>query len=400
VLRVLFKVKVVVLYLAMVTALVYYSTNMVMPFLPVFLVSKWGLSLAFIGSLLAVAQVLSSMASVFSGILTDRGLESRIILGSMILLVLSYTLFSCMHVTVVNVILLLIVLNIVLSVIAPASFAIVVRSTSRGERGTAFGIYNTSYNLGLFIGPIVGGFLVYKYSLQLTTLLAILFLLTGLLIAKVKLGKYYKPTLQVRESDDTSMVSLREYFRVLIGYFDVVLFFSLTAVASGVMSVSLILSSLKSYFPSLPEYVIGLLSSLFFLLSWLLNLPGGVLGDRVGAHKVLSYSLLVISLISFMMSLIPDVYLVLVTILIALGVVSGLAEAPSQAFLSSRVSPRDIGKMFSIIDVLGGLSLALGMQIGGILASINIRLWTCTMGGLWVISLLCLIIILGKDRYF
>ena len=57
-LRVLFKVRVVVLYLALVTAL-YYSANMAMPFLPVFLVSKWRLSLAFIGSLLAVAQMLS-----------------------------------------------------------------------------------------------------------------------------------------------------------------------------------------------------------------------------------------------------------------------------------------------------------------------------------------------------
>jgi MFS family permease len=163
------------------TTLINRAGTMVLPFLTLYMTSKEGLSAGDAGLVIAVYGAGALITAPLSGKLSDK-------IGPLMLMKLSLIatgLFLFVY-SLVNQYYLILVLTFVLAIInesfRPANLSIISQVVNQKQRRSAFALNRLAINLGMSIGPVIGGVLVLiNFSLifyidGLTSILAGIFL--------------------------------------------------------------------------------------------------------------------------------------------------------------------------------------------------------------------------------
>ena len=164
------------------TTLINRIGSMVLPFLAIYLTQKEGISIAMSGLVLTIYGFGALITSPYIGKLSDK-------IGPLVILKLSLILSGVVFFIYpfVNSFTLILVTTFILSIICeafrPANLAIISHLVESKQRRTAYVVSRLAINLGMSIGPVVGGLLVLiNFSLifyvdGITSILAGLFLI-------------------------------------------------------------------------------------------------------------------------------------------------------------------------------------------------------------------------------
>ncbi|MBI1382615.1 MAG: MFS transporter [Planctomycetaceae bacterium] len=171
-------------------ALVNRSGMMVLPFLTLYLTRSLGFEMGLVGQLLAAYGLGAALGVQLGGWLTDRLGSLRVQAASLFLagpLFLALgELRSAAGLTAA-----LFALSVVCEAFRPASQASLTNHCPAPQRARAFGLYRMAVNLGVTIGPVVGGVLAVRDYSWLFRVNAFAWLAAGVLL--VILGRGWQP---------------------------------------------------------------------------------------------------------------------------------------------------------------------------------------------------------------
>lgn len=148
-------------WLLSIATLINRSGTMVMPFLALYLTHERGFTTAQTGQTLALYGLGGVGASYFGGWLCDRFDPLAVMKASLALTGLSFMavghLESRLAISVMTV-----VLSFVGEIFRPANLAALAAASDPGERARSFALMRLAVNLGMTLGPTVGGFLALR----------------------------------------------------------------------------------------------------------------------------------------------------------------------------------------------------------------------------------------------
>ncbi|MGX6969470.1 MFS transporter [Vagococcus bubulae] len=140
----------------------------------------------------------------------------------------------------------------------------------------------------------------------------------------------------------------------------------------------------------------GLIMSFFFLGYSLMQIPGGILADKIGAKKVLMLSLGVISLFSFAFGSVSSL-LLFVTIRFFAGIGHGGYPPSVSKAVASNFEQDKRTMIQSVILSTSGIGGILAFTLGANLINNNWRYGYMVLGSLFLISLVLVYIFVPKD---
>jgi predicted MFS family arabinose efflux permease len=144
-----------------VASLINRSGTMVLPFLVLYLTEERGFTTAGAGQVLALYGLGAMVASFLGGWLCDRFDPRMVMKGSLILTGLGFLALGQMrsHPAILATI---VILSLAGETFRPANAAALTRASDPAERTRSFALYRLAINLGMTLGPTVGGFLALR----------------------------------------------------------------------------------------------------------------------------------------------------------------------------------------------------------------------------------------------
>lgn len=168
-------------WLLTVVAFVHRSGTMVLPFLALYLTSQKGLTVREAGGILSLYGVGAIGGSYVGGWLSDRIGSIQTQKVSMVLAAVGFMCLSLMSTT-ASIASMVVVLSIIAESFRPANAATLVEVSPAALQVRAFSLRRMAMNLGVAIGPAVGGLLVvYSYALLFFVEAGVCLLTAGLL---------------------------------------------------------------------------------------------------------------------------------------------------------------------------------------------------------------------------
>ena len=140
------------------TSLINRMGTMVLPFLVLYLTREMGLAAGRAGFVLAAYGVGSLVSAPLSGKLCDRIGALRVMKGSLFLSGLLFVAYPWIK-SYSGILAISFVLALVGDAFRPASMVILTELVPSEDRKVAFALYRLALNLGMSVGPAVGGFL-------------------------------------------------------------------------------------------------------------------------------------------------------------------------------------------------------------------------------------------------
>ena len=144
-----------------VASLVNRAGTMVIPFLALYLTEERGFTTSGAGQVLAVYGVGGMVASLLGGWLCDRFDPRGVMTGSLILTGLGFVALGQME-SRPAIFITILLLSIAGETFRPANAAALTRASDPAERAKSFALYRLAINLGMTLGPMVGGFLALR----------------------------------------------------------------------------------------------------------------------------------------------------------------------------------------------------------------------------------------------
>lgn len=162
--------------------------SMVLPFLTLYFTSRLGYTVAHAGSLVAVYGAASLFASPLSGRLCDRVGPVRVMMASLFLSGTLLLVFPLARGT-VSVVVATLGLAVVSEAFRPASLSITSDLVPAVRRRSAFALSRLAVNLGMSVGPAVGGFLAERSFTSIFVVDGATSLAAGIILASSSLRK-------------------------------------------------------------------------------------------------------------------------------------------------------------------------------------------------------------------
>ncbi len=148
-------------WLLSIATLINRSGTMVMPFLALYLTQERGFTTAQAGQTLALYGLGGVMASYFGGWLCDRVDPTVVMKASLALTGLSFLVLGHLE-SRLAISAMTIVLSFVGEIFRPANLAALAAASDPGERARSFALMRLAVNIGMTLGPTVGGFLALR----------------------------------------------------------------------------------------------------------------------------------------------------------------------------------------------------------------------------------------------
>jgi len=334
------------------------GVGIVVPLLPVY-ASNLGASGLYIGLIFGAFSISRTFLLPYFGSQSDKkGRKPFIIVG-----LFAYTVVSLAFIlsnSVESLIAIRFLQGIASAMIMPAVQAYVGDITPSGQEGFTMGLFNMSMFLGLSIGPLIGGVIRDRFSLDTSFacmgFLAFLgFLLSFFLLPHTKseqvVGRGFKPMAWKWVLRDRNMAGL-------------LLFRLAYAACIGVIwSFLPVLADLEF---SLSSSSIGVLVTLGVFASGLLHVPMGFMADRINRKMMIVGGGLIITYAIFSFDWANSFEdLLLASILFGLG--GGIAMPPLMAL--AVLKGNEIDAMGSVMGLLA-MAHSLGMLAGSLLAGL------------------------------
>lgn len=141
-----------------VTVLVNRAGSMVIPFLVLYLTRGMGFSVGKAATVLLVYGLGAIVTGPFAGLLSDRIGPARLMRASLFLSGAMLLAYPFAH-TYASLLAVTVALAVVTESFRPASMALIGATVAPAQRKAAFALYRLAINLGMSIGPALGGFL-------------------------------------------------------------------------------------------------------------------------------------------------------------------------------------------------------------------------------------------------
>ena len=333
------------------------ASEMLYPITPIFLTTVLGSSMAVVGIIEGIAEIISGFLKGYSGKISDkigkRSIFIRIGYGISALAKPLPGLFP-------------VIASVVISRagdrvgkgIRTAPRDALLSSYAEGNSGAIFGFHRGMDTFGAVLGPLAAMLLLYLFPDNFRLIFLIAFVPSVLAVSLTFLLRDNKisTTKRIRGNYlEFWRSSTTQYKRLIL----LVTAFSL-ANSSDVFLI------LKSNFVS-NSYVLAILGYVFFNLIYaIFSYPLGSLSDRFGKHLVYGGGLFIFSLVYFGFALITQSFFIWV-LFAFYGVYSAATEGVSKAWVSDLVPDENRGSAIGLLTMFSSFALMLGSFAAGFL---------------------------------
>ncbi len=323
------------------------ASEMIYPFLPVFITKYLEVGPAFVGIIEGIAESVSSFLKLFSGWFSDR------IRGRKALVSIGYSLPSVARplISIVKAWLPLLALRIIdrlgKGIRTSPRDAIIADSVDEGSRGRAFGFQRAMDNLGAVAGPLFS-FLILKFIVNdlrtvflLSAIPAVFVLILVIFVLEDVKGRELERTKITLKTKGLSS-SFKLYLLSLF-------FFTL-----GNSSDSFLF--LKASETRIPLEFLPLLWVGHNAVKASLSYPLGRLSDRIGRRKVILMGWIIYALIYTGFAYTNNPFMILFLFVIY-GSVFGITEGAERAYVADMAPPEHKGTSYGLFHFIQGIAL-------------------------------------------
>lgn len=346
-----------------------FSSDMIIPLLPLFLKSVLGSGLAFIGLIEGASETTASLLKLASGYISDRWRRRKIFMfAGYTVSALSRPLIALAlapwHVLVVR-----LADRVGKGIRSSPRDALIAGCTPAEDRGRAFGFQRAMDHAGAFIGPLVAAGLIWlfqdRWGLPADRALRWVFLLAalpGLLVPFIiwrfiteegdeALAAAGRPAINLR-----SLRKLDSRFRLFLA--------SVTVFTLGNSSDAFLI--LRAVDAGLPQWQVPLIWAAFHAVKTLLSTKGGELSDRFGRKRLIGigWGIYAVSYILFGLASAPwQIW----AIFLFYGLFSAVTEGTERAFVAELVPAELRGTAYGFYNAAIGIAALPASLLFGVL---------------------------------
>jgi MFS family permease len=336
-----------------------FASEMVYPVVPIFLTVTLGAPVAIVGLIEGIAESTASLLKVVSGWLSDKFRKRKLFVAT------GYSLSTFSKVVIgfaqswPLVLLGRFADRFGKGVRTSARDALIAESADGSIQGKAFGFHRSLDTLGAVIGPLAAMFFISYFGGNLRPIFYLAFIPGAvgvfLLLSLVKEKPSFEKTLQ---SPKISFKNLNPAFKIFL-----------------VSSIFFALGNSSDAFLILRAKNLGLTTTLsifayvvFNLFYALFSFPAGVLSDKIGPKKLLSFGFFFFALIYLLFGFTHSTFLV--WLLFALyGIYMAMTEGVGKAYISQIGEKESLATSFGVYQTLVGICTFFASLAAGLLWS-------------------------------
>lgn len=343
-----------------------------------------------VGVLVAAPALVSMLAAIPAGSLTDfYGVRVTFIasLVAMIVLVLCLPYVS----TAVGFLIFACFFGFFYQLVYTSLKAHLFDISPQGRTSKYFSIFLTTFQIGLSLGPIVGGYLILdSLSIGLSAAskffaLDCLGLLFLILVFKIGAGVKKKTDVTQYNIRHFFINSMKEYLKLRrIGAVVLLLTILFTTYEGLVWA----FEPLFNKYYSLNTFTTGMLLSMFTLPFIVFSIPAGILADRYGKIKILVPGLLVTGLFIIIFGFVENpILLILSAVISSIGL--AFAWSSMAGLLADASTKFEKGCIVGVWNMSEGLGYLIGPVLGGLIAEYSsIKIPFIMIGFVMMLSIL------------
>jgi MFS family permease len=333
------------------------GSGLVFPFFTLYVRQRFGIPMLTIGAAMSAMAGAGLVSGAVGGALADRLGRKKLMIGGLTLG--ATALFSMGLVESVGAFVgVAIFMNLTSPVFGPASQAMISDLVEPGKRARAYGLIRVAFNLGVVIGPAIGGFLAQRSYFILFASDAI----TSLIFAGIILFFIAETRPEVRRGDGAA---LRAAYEPLLGDTSFVLFCLVSVAVTAVyaqMSSTWPLFMKENY--GILERQYGLMLSLNAAMVVLFQFPIARFTERYARTTMLAWGTALYAIGFGLVGFVTTAPLF--TLAIAIWTVGEMVHVPvSQAYVAD-VAPEDMrGRYMGAAGLTWGIGWGIGPFLAG-----------------------------------
>jgi MFS family permease len=325
-----------------------------------------------IGALSSIFNLVRTSVNLPAGLIADKFGRRRLILFSVFLFPLSYTLLLVLN----NVSWLFasyIIVGICFGILPPIVNAFIADITQKASRATAYGLFNLSWILGQTLAPIIGGFLAESAGLKASFVAALVISIANIILIFKVMENIKVQGLPIKESKtiekETSLGQEKHAEGLTTGYKRILFLFGGDSILSGLAN-----GILTTIFYAYLMYVLGV--SVFelgisFSIGWgiataIAQLPGGKMADKFGRKPIVLICGVAAAVLVPLLPLTKSL-MQFICILGLICFIGNLSNPAYSAWLMDHIPTKRRAGGFGLIGAASGVGTIIGPTIGGIL---------------------------------
>lgn len=339
--------------ISLVTFLGFLDTHLLLPIMALY-ASSLGAGAGIIGIIIGLYSVTNTVANVLSGRLVDKIGYKFPLLAGLIGDAVSMVLYTICRLPVT--------LAAVRAVhgtsgglVGPATMSATANLSGK-EKGKAMGMYGMSLAAATFVGFGMSGILVAKVGYRGVFLFGAILLLFGIVVSLL-LPRAKRERTTEFTSVDMNKISLLKSKGLIIAY-------------GGVFSQYFTLGGIVTLLPlyvaglEMEAFHVGMLLAIFSITSFLIQIPTGILSDKVGRVILVAISLCLCAS-SLVMIPVLAVFSLLAGAMVLYGAAHGLLFPSISALIADNTRPEERGIATGIFHALITIGVAVGAPVTG-----------------------------------
>lgn len=343
--------------ISLVTFLGFLDTHLLLPLMALY-ASSLGAGASIIGIIIGLYSITNTVANIFFGRLVDKiGYKFPLLAGLLgdAVSMLLYTVCRLpVHLAVVRA-----AHGTCGGLVGPATMS-ATANLSGTKKGKAMGMYGMSLAAATFVGFGVSGVLVARYGYNGVFIFGSLLLFIGIGVGFL-LPRARKSIPEVSHAHVSRMILFRRK-GLIVAYFSVFSqYFTLGAI---VTLLPLYLAGLE-----MEAFHVGMLLAIFSVTSFILQVPGGILSDKIGRILLVIISLFLCAvsmvLVPFLMT-----FFLLAGAMVLYGAAHGILFPSISALIADNTSPGERGIATGVFHALITIGVAVGAPVTGWLGDI------------------------------
>jgi MFS family permease len=343
-----------------------FGTGIISPFLSLYFVSIGGDPIR-LGLMSSLSTLIQCLILFIGGRLADHYGRRRLIVIAAFYAILFPALYALIRDW--RIFFLTSALGAFGAVSSPALHATVADSIPPPRRTTAISVLQVFPAFPTVFSPLIGGWFIAAYGLQVGFRLACVFVAGTTLVSALIMLLFLKETIRpenVQESaaHSNSSLSVRGALssQALHSLVALLSAYGLIAFANGLVGNYYILYANSVI--GIDAFNYGIIVSLQILFIIILKIPGGWASDRYGKKKIMIISILTCA--PFVVAFTFSRLFVQAAVTMVLLAVAGMYYTPAHEALQADLAPREIrGRVTSFWDITGAVGAAIGASLGG-----------------------------------